>query len=76
MVFSVDGVRTGVIVDAVSEVLKVPASAFEGAPTLSEEQATVIRRVANLERQKRMILVLEAGKLFSADERDELGAVA
>jgi len=76
MVFSVGGVRTGVIVDAVSEVLKVPQGAFEGAPTLSEEQAQMIKRVANLEKQKRMILVLEAGELFNDEERAELSAVA
>jgi purine-binding chemotaxis protein CheW len=76
MVFSVGGVRTGVIVDAVTEVLKVPQASFEGAPTLSEEQAQMIRRVANLEKQKRMILVLEAGELFNDEERAELSAVA
>jgi purine-binding chemotaxis protein CheW len=76
MVFSVGGVRTGVIVDAVTEVLKVPHASFEGAPTLSEEQAQMIRRVANMEKQKRMILVLEAGQLFSDEERAELSAVA
>lgn len=68
MVFAVNGVRTGVIVDAVSEVLKVPRSAFKEAPTTSEKQANVIERVANLEKQKRMVLILETGKLF--DERE------
>jgi purine-binding chemotaxis protein CheW len=61
-------VRTGVIVDAVSEVLKVPRSAFKEAPTTSEKQASVIQRVANLEGQKRMVLILETDKLF--DERE------
>lgn len=76
MVLSVNGVRTGVIVDAVSEVLKVPRSCFERAPALSGAQAQVIRRVANLERQKRMILVLEASQLFSEEEQTELSQVA
>ena len=76
MVLSVQGVRTGVIVDAVSEVLKVPRAGFEPAPTLSSEQAQVIRRVANLEKQKRMILVLEACELFDEVERTQLEAVA
>ena len=76
MVFSFGGVRTGVIVDSVTEVLKVPFSAFEAAPPLSAEQAAAISRVANFERQQRMVLVLEARELFSDAERTELEAVA
>lgn len=73
MVFSVKDVKTGVIVDAVSEVLKLSRATFERAPELSTEQAGVIKRVANLEKQKRMILVLETGELFNSGE---LGALA
>ena len=76
MVLSVNDVRTGVIVDAVTEVLKVAARSFEPAPALSETQANVIRRVANLEGLKRMILVLEAGKLFDEQERTALSRAA
>lgn len=72
MVLSVNGVRTGVIVDAVSEVLKVSRAAFESAPKMSDRQANVIQRVANLERHKRMILVLETGELFDERELDVL----
>ncbi|HET9957669.1 MAG TPA: chemotaxis protein CheW [Polyangiaceae bacterium] len=75
MVFSVGGVRTGVIVDAVLEVLKVPSSSCEAAPRLSARQAEVIKRVANLERQKRMVLVLEAERLFDSAELGQLRRV-
>jgi purine-binding chemotaxis protein CheW len=72
MVLTIGGVRTGFIVDQVSEVLKIPRSAIEPAPRLSEEQARLIRRVANLEKQKRMILLLDPTNLLEADELEAL----
>jgi len=73
MVFTIDGVRTGFIVDSVTEVLKIPRSAIGPTPALSAEQATLISRVANLERQKRMILLIDVDHLL---EQHEIGAVA
>jgi purine-binding chemotaxis protein CheW len=72
MVFTIEGVRTGFIVDSVSEVLKIPRSAIGPTPTLSQEQARLISRVANLERQKRMILLIDVDHLLA---QHELGAV-
>lgn len=68
MVFTIRSVRTGMIVDAVSEVLKIAKASLEPAPSLSEEQGRVIRLVANLEKQKRMFLVLEIDELLSHSE--------
>jgi purine-binding chemotaxis protein CheW len=73
MVFTIAGVRTGFIVDSVSEVLKIPRCAIGPTPALSEEQARLISRVANLERQKRMILLIDVDHLL---EQHEIGAVA
>lgn len=50
MVFLLSGVRTGFIVDAVTEVLKVPRTAIEASPRLSGEQSRLLGRVANLEK--------------------------
>jgi purine-binding chemotaxis protein CheW len=72
MVFMIAGVRTGFIVDSVSEVLKIPRSAIGPTPTLSAEQARLISRVANLEKQQRMILLIDADHLLEATE---IGAV-
>lgn len=68
MVFTINGVRTGFIVDSVTEVLKIPRQAIEDAPNLSEETAKLIRRVANLQRQKRMILLLDVDQLLEGGE--------
>jgi purine-binding chemotaxis protein CheW len=73
MVFAIDGIRTGFIVDSVSEVLKIPRSAIGPMPALSDEQTSLISRVANLEKQKRMIMLIDVDHLL---ERHEVGAVA
>lgn len=68
MVFLLGGVRTGFIVDAVTEVLKIPKSAIEASPRLTGDQTRLLGRVANLERQKRMIQLLDPA--FLVDEQD------
>lgn len=59
MVFLIDQVRTGFIVDFVAEVLKVHKSAIEPAPQLSGEQTRLLARMANLEKQKRMVQLID-----------------
>jgi len=73
MVFMIDGVRTGFIVDSVSEVLRIPRGAIGPTPALAEEQARLISRVANLEAQKRMILLIDVDHLL---DKREVGALA
>lgn len=68
MVFTINGVRTGFIVDSVLEVLKIARGTIRPTPSLSEEQARLIGRVANLESSKRMILLLEVANLLDAAE--------
>jgi purine-binding chemotaxis protein CheW len=68
MVLGIGGTRTGFIVDQVLEVLKIPRSAIEPAPALSEQQAGLIPRVANLAQSRRMVLILEAARLLDARE--------
>ena len=76
MVFTINGVRTGFIVDSVTEVLKIPRQAIEDAPNLSEETAKLIRRVANLQKQKRMILLLDVDQLLEGGEVTALETAA
>jgi len=68
MVLGIGGTRTGFIVDQVLEVLRIPRSAMQPAPRLSERQAGIIPRVANLAAQKRMVLILEAPRLLDSEE--------
>jgi purine-binding chemotaxis protein CheW len=76
MVFAVRGVRTGFIVDFVSEVRRIPKAAIGAAPSLSDEQQRIIRRVANLDEEKRLILLLDVMQLLNIAETDEVAAVA
>lgn len=76
MVFLFDGVRTGFIVDSVAEVLKIHKSAIEIAPQLSGEQARLIGRVANLEKQKRLILLIDPTQLIESQELKNLATLA
>ncbi len=68
MVFTINGVRTGFIVDSVTEVLKIPRHVIDEAPNLSEETARLIQRVANLQKQRRMILLLDVEQLLEGGE--------
>jgi purine-binding chemotaxis protein CheW len=72
MVFTIDGVRTGFIVDSVSEVLKIPRSVISPAPELASSETSAISRVANIADQKRMILMPDVGKLLDKKEVAEL----
>lgn len=63
------GVRTGYIVDAVSEVLRLNRGQVEEAPPLSADQARIMGRVANLEAEGRMIQVIDERELLSEAER-------
>jgi purine-binding chemotaxis protein CheW len=76
MVYVLNGRRIGFIVDAVSEVLKIPRNAIEEAPHLSGEQRQMLGRVANLEKQRRMILLIEPSALLSGTEMTEVAKVA
>ena len=76
MVFLLDGVRTGFIVDQVAEVLKIPKAAIEPAPALSNEQGRLLSRMANLEKQKRMVQLIEPAHLMEDGQLAELASVA
>jgi len=68
MVYTIRGVRTGFIVDQVLEVMRIPASVIGPSPNLSDEQQRLIRRVANIEKQHRMILLLDTDQLLDTKE--------
>ncbi|MCV2361989.1 chemotaxis protein CheW [Paucibacter sp. DJ1R-11] len=76
VVFLIRGVRTGFIVDAVAEVLKVPRRAIEAAPQLSDEQSTLLARMANLEKQKRMLQLIDPAYLLAAGDLQHVAELA
>jgi purine-binding chemotaxis protein CheW len=76
MVFLIDGVRTGFIVDSVAEVLKIHKASIEPAPRLSAEQAKLLARMANLEKQKRMVQLIDPSHLVEGRELKDLAKLA
>ncbi|WP_436527124.1 chemotaxis protein CheW [Actinoplanes sp. HUAS TT8] len=68
VVLIIGGVRTGFIVDSVAEVARVGRNVLEPAPELSEEQARVVSRVANLPEQQRMLLLVQVDQLLAAEQ--------
>ena len=75
MVFLIADVRTGFIVDEVAEVLKIPKAVIEPSPKLSGEQGRLLSRMANMEKQKRMVQLLEPAHLVEGEELTNLAAV-
>ena len=69
MVFVIDGTRTGFIVDSVAEVLKIQKNAIVQAPYLSSEQSRLLARMANLEKQQRMVQLIDPNQLIDVNER-------
>lgn len=68
MVFLIDGARTGFIVDSVAEVLKISKSVIEPSPRLSSEQGQLLARMANLEKQHRLVQLIEPAQLIQSDD--------
>ena len=61
--------RAGLIVDSVSEVLRLAEDRIEPAPQLTDETSRLLRGVINLEREGRIVLILDPGELLSRAER-------
>ncbi len=76
IVFLISNVRTGFIVDQVAEVLKIPRGTIEPAPQLSRDQSRLLSRMANLEKQKRMVQLIDPPHLMENKELRALAAVA
>lgn len=59
----------GLIVDSVSEVLRVDADAIDQTPDLAGETTKLVRAVVNLESQGRIVLLLDPAELLTRAER-------
>jgi purine-binding chemotaxis protein CheW len=59
----------------VAEVLRIPKSAIEPSPQLSSEQSLLLCRMANLQKQKRMVQLLDPPHLMAQAELAALASV-
>jgi purine-binding chemotaxis protein CheW len=74
VVVDIDGSIMGMIVDAVSEVLRLPTSTIEPAPEIATSiDSEYIRGVAKLE--DRLLIFLDLSKVFSQQEKMALSQI-
>ncbi|MBO9711444.1 chemotaxis protein CheW [Sphingomonas sp.] len=76
VVVAIGEMRVGFLVDGVSDVLSVPATALRPAPELGGEGTRVFDRVANLEDTSRVVLIVSPQELLDRAERDLVAALA
>lgn len=58
----------GIMVDKISEVLRVPSNIIQPPPKFSTQSGEQLKGVAKLNNGKRMILILDSTKMISRDE--------
>ncbi|GAP07887.1 MAG TPA: chemotaxis protein CheW [Anaerolinea thermolimosa] len=74
VIANMNGTQVGLIVDAVSQVIRVPQDAIEPPPQLTMTvNSAFIKSVAKLE--KRLVILLDLDKVLSAEEKELLEAV-
>jgi purine-binding chemotaxis protein CheW len=64
--------RAGLIVDSVTDVLRIPADSVMPAPELTDDITRLVRGVVNLEQSGRIILLLDSSELLTRTERGVL----
>jgi len=75
VVLTVDRLQVGFIVDSVSEVVSIDQSALSPAPEFSSAETEVFDRVAHIEADGRMLLIVDPMELLSRAEHDVLTAL-
>lgn len=68
LVVDMGNFTAGIMVDKVSEVLRVPISSIQPPPRFTVQSGEQLKGVAKLNNGKRMILILEPSKLISDEE--------
>ena len=75
VVVTIDRMQAGFLVDHVSEVLKISRSQLRPTPDLAMDGSRVIDRIANIDVEGRMILLLNPRELLDRAEKDLLAAM-
>jgi len=69
----VDNKTTGIIVDSVSEVLRLPKNAIEPPPPIvAGIEAKYLRGIGKLDDGKRLIILLNLNEILTVKEKEEL----
>ena len=76
IVVTLGDVQTGFMVDKVSEVLAISAEELKASPQLQEHDSPLFDRIAIIERDGRVILLVDPKVLLDRAERDVLATLA
>ena len=75
VVGEIDGKTVGLVVDAVSEVIRLPANTIEPAPKIvSKDQADYITGIGKLD--DRLLMLLDIDKILTVSDKDKLFEMA
>ncbi len=75
IVVQIGALTAGFIVDAVSEVVEIPASALSDAPDMGTEGARLFERVATLDGRDALVLIVSPRELLDRAEQDLLASL-
>ncbi|MCB5203811.1 chemotaxis protein CheW [Neorhizobium sp. T786] len=75
IIVTLGSLQAGFVVDSVSEVKSVSVSALSTAPEFSSDRTGVFDRIAYIETEDRMILVIDPKELLTRAERDIVSAI-
>jgi purine-binding chemotaxis protein CheW len=75
LVVDMGSFTAGIMVDKISEVLRVPTSIIQPPPKFSIQSGEQLKGVAKLNNGKRMILMLEPSKLVSDDVMNAISGI-
>jgi len=77
IVVNVDGISTGMIVDSVSEVLRLPKDSIEPPPPLlSGLDTDHLQGIGKLKDDKKLLLLLDLHKLLTTSEKEKLSQLS
>jgi purine-binding chemotaxis protein CheW len=76
IVFVKDGIFVGFIVDSVHEVLKIPKNLLQESKAIFGKDGEVFDKIANLDKQKRMIQIINPEKLLDQKDMEDIEELA
>ncbi|MCX7976758.1 MAG: chemotaxis protein CheW [Bellilinea sp.] len=75
VIATMDSSKVGIIVDAVTQVIRVPDDKIEPPPQMSVTiNSAFIKNIAKLESE--LVILLDLGKVLSTEERESLAVMA
>jgi purine-binding chemotaxis protein CheW len=76
IIVTLGALQAGFVVDGVSEVKAISSTALSEAPEFSSDQTEVFDRIAHIEADGRMLLLIDPQELLTRAERDIVAAIA